>query len=156
MYNRYIPQPDGSFRRSRVPDNSSTPQTQEPRREPEQCRPEPEKQECAPMPVTEPCREEPQQKKETRNREQPQRQAPCRRLGHRGQYQMPPRQNRPVQKQEPCDQKDTSVGSFLRNLLPKDFDTGDLLIVLLLLLMSGDCAEDQNSALLTLVLYLFM
>lgn len=49
-----------------------------------------------------------------------------------------------------------SVGSFLRQLLPRDFDTGDLLIVLLLLLMSGDCAEDQNTALLTLAIYLFM
>lgn len=44
----------------------------------------------------------------------------------------------------------------MKNLLPKDFDTEDLLIVLLLLLMAGDCQEDQNSALLTLVLYLFM
>lgn len=48
------------------------------------------------------------------------------------------------------------MGSFLKKLLPKDFDTGDLLIVLLLLLMAGDCAEDQNSALLTLALYFFM
>lgn len=48
------------------------------------------------------------------------------------------------------------MGSFLKKLLPKDFDTGDLLIVLLLLLMAGDCSEDQNSALLTLALYFFM
>ena len=45
---------------------------------------------------------------------------------------------------------------FLRHLLPRDFDTGDLLVVILLLLMSGDCQEDQNTALLTLALYLFM
>ncbi len=45
---------------------------------------------------------------------------------------------------------------FLKQLLPKDFDTGDLMVVLLLLLMSGDCADDQNTALLTLALYLFM
>ena len=31
-----------------------------------------------------------------------------------------------------------------------------LVIVLLLLLMSGDCQEDQNTALLTLALYLFL
>ena len=31
-----------------------------------------------------------------------------------------------------------------------------LLVVILLLLMAGDCHEDQNSALLTLALYLFM
>ena len=35
-------------------------------------------------------------------------------------------------------------------------DTGDLLIVLLLLLMAGDCPEDQNTALLTLAIYLFL
>lgn len=48
------------------------------------------------------------------------------------------------------------AGDFLRQLLPKNLDTGDLLIVLLLLLMAGDCREDQNTALLTLALYLFM
>jgi hypothetical protein len=48
------------------------------------------------------------------------------------------------------------VGSFLKRLLPKDFDTGDLMIVLLLLLMAGDCQDDQNTALLTLALYFFM
>ncbi|MCD7755400.1 MAG: hypothetical protein LUJ09_03570, partial [Firmicutes bacterium] len=46
--------------------------------------------------------------------------------------------------------------AFLRQLLPKDFDTGDLLIVLLLLLMAGDSGMEQNSALLTLALYFFM
>lgn len=45
---------------------------------------------------------------------------------------------------------------FLKQLLPRDFDTGDLLVVLLLLLISGDCQEDQNTALLTLALYLFL
>lgn len=49
-----------------------------------------------------------------------------------------------------------SAGSFLKNLLPKSFDTGDLIIVLLVLLMAGDCEEDQNTALLTLALYFFM
>ena len=52
--------------------------------------------------------------------------------------------------------KPTSVPGFLRNLLPKEFDTGDLIVVLLLLLMAGDCPEDQNTALLTLALYFFM
>lgn len=46
--------------------------------------------------------------------------------------------------------------SFLKNLLPKNFDTGDLIIVLLLLLLAGDCEEEQNTALLTLALYFFM
>ena len=49
-----------------------------------------------------------------------------------------------------------SAEGFLRQLLPKNLDTGDLLIVILLLLMAGDCQEDQNTALLTLALYLFL
>ena len=40
--------------------------------------------------------------------------------------------------------------------LPKGLDTGDLLIIVLLLLMAGDCPEEQNTALLTLALYLFL
>ena len=48
------------------------------------------------------------------------------------------------------------VGGFLRQLLPKDFDTGDLIIILLLLLMAGDCQEDRNNALLTIALYFMM
>lgn len=49
-----------------------------------------------------------------------------------------------------------NVGGFLRQLLPKDFDTGDLLIVLLMLLVAGDCEEERNNALLTLALYFFL
>jgi len=63
---------------------------------------------------------------------------------------------RPAPPRQKNSREPTNVGSFLRQLLPKGFDTEDLLIVLLLLLMSGDCKEDQNTALLTLVLYLFM
>lgn len=106
MYNRYIPQPDGSYRRSRM---------QEPRR------PAPPAAPPVP-PVT-----EPPPPRECQNHRRP----------HR-----PP--------------TDTSVSSFLRRILPKDFDTGDLLIIVLLLLMAGDCVDDQNTALLTLALYFFM
>ena len=49
-----------------------------------------------------------------------------------------------------------SAIGFMRQLLPKEFDTGDLIIVLLLLLMAGDCEEEKNTALLTLALYFFM
>ena len=45
---------------------------------------------------------------------------------------------------------------FLRRLLPKNLDTGDLLVIVLLLLMAGDCADDKNTALLTLALYFFL
>lgn len=104
MYNRYIPQNDGSYRRNRMQDNCRQPP------------PEPEEPPCTPPPPPEP-------------------------------YQNPvPRHS----------QSGAAAGGFLRQLLPKDFDTGDLLIVLLLLLMAGDCPENQNTALLTLAIYLFL
>lgn len=49
-----------------------------------------------------------------------------------------------------------SVPGFLRSLIPAGFDTGDLIVVLLLLLLAGDCEEDRTHALLTLALYLFL
>ena len=121
MYNRYIPQQDGSYRRNRVPDNC---------RQPAPC---PVSQKPAPSPPPP---------------------APC-----------PPPQAPvcPPPTPEPCcgnplrhSRSGEGVGGFLRQLLPKDFDTGDLLIVLLLLLMAGDSPEDQNTALLTLAIYLFL
>lgn len=112
VYNRYIPQNDGSYRRSRMPDSS---------------RPAPPVRQASP-----PARE---------TAEAPPCEAPVQ------EHHEPPRKNPPVS---------GNVGSFLRQLLPKDFDTGDLIVVLLLLLMAGDCQEDQNTALLTLALYLFL
>lgn len=109
MYNRYIPQPDGTYRRNRIPDPAR----------PHKPRPSP-----SPPP---PCETPPK---------------PC----------DPP--NPPMHKCET--QSSGSVMGFLRQLLPKNFDTADLLIVLLLLLMAGNCEEDQNTALLTLALYFFM
>lgn len=111
MYNRYIPQPDGSYRRNRVQD-------------PQQHRPQPPK----PKPEEPPC---PPPEPECPQEEE---------------------HNRPI---PPC-RKNTGAGDFLRQLLPKNLDTGDLLVIILLLLMAGDCQEDKNTALLTLALYLFM
>ena len=116
MYNRYVPQPDGSYRRNRVQDQCP----QQPRHRPA---PPPKEEPCDPPP--QPC---PEQKQEN---SRPHRECP---KGQSGQ----------------------SAGSFLRQLLPRDLDTGDLIVILLLLLMAGDCREDQNTALLTLALYLFM
>ena len=48
------------------------------------------------------------------------------------------------------------MSGFLKQLIPRNFDTGDLLVVILLLLMAADCQEDQNTALLTLALYFFL
>ena len=96
MYNRYVPQSDGSYRKNTVQDRRPQP-------------PPP------PPPPPQPC-------------------------------DTPP----------PCPPREEPVGGFLRQLLPKNFDTGDLFIVLLLLLMAGDSEEGRNNALLTLALYFIM
>ena len=46
--------------------------------------------------------------------------------------------------------------NFLKQILPKGFDMGDLAIVFLLLLMAGDNEENRSSALLTIALYFIM
>lgn len=56
----------------------------------------------------------------------------------------------------PPSRRNQSAEGFLRKLLPQELDTGDLLIVILLLLMAGDRKEEANTALLTLALYLFL
>ena len=109
MYNRYIPQPDGTYRKNRIDDPVPTP--------PQQHHAPPPEPPCPPPPP--PCDDE-------------------------------PRPNPP-----PCRQG-LDAGNFLRRLLPKNIDTGDLLVIVLLLLMAGDNTEDKNNALLTLALYLFM
>ena len=109
MYNRYIPQPDGSYRRNRMAEAPP---------------PMPQQPPAPPVPV------------QTIS------------------AKLPPPASRPIPPKPK--RKPESTGNFLRQLLPKDFDTEDLLIVVLLLLLSGDCREDQNTALLTLVLYLFL
>ena len=123
MYNRYIPQPDGTYQRSRVQE----PRRQQPERrppppppkpEPEHCDPAPGKPEAIPCPPPAPCK---------------------------------PDKGRPTEHH-----RYESVTGFLNQLLPRDFDTGDLIVVLLLLLLAGDCEEDRSTALLTLALYLFM
>lgn len=98
MYNRYTPQPDGSFRRSPAPDSPRPP---------------------APSPVSPSI----------------------------------PDMSRPP---PGPGGGALGIGSFFRQLLPGGLDIEDLLVVLLLLLMSPDQGEDQNWALLTLALYLFL
>ena len=113
MYNRYIPQDDGSYFKNRIPD-------------------------------TEPKRPAP-----------PPPQAP----GHRPpqpQNHKPPIQETVPPQTTPPFRPPISAGNFLRQLLPKDIDTGDLLIIVLLLLIAGDGSDDKNTALLTLALYLFL
>lgn len=93
MYNRYVPQQDGTYQKNRV------------------------------QPQAPPCADPPPLPKQT---------------------------------EPPVCKSEESAGSFLRQLLPKNIDTGDLLIILLLLLLAGDCEETKNTWLLTLALYLFL
>ena len=116
MYNRYIPQADGSFKRSRLPESL-------PARRPAPPPPEP------PQPVPKSCE----------SQEAPKPPSPPKKNEHRTQPK-----------------NEGSIPGFLRQLLPKDLDTGDLLVILLLLLMAGDSEEGRNNALLTLALYFFM
>ena len=93
MYNRYIPQQDGTYQKNRVPT------------------PPPPKMEPPSPPSEEP---------------------------------------------KPISQKPEKAFTFLQQLLPKNLDTADLLIIILLILMTGDKSENKNSWLLTLALYLFL
>lgn len=140
MYNRYIPQPDGTFRRSQIPDQAPKPAPTRP--QPQQPSKPEEPQECQPP-------QSAQYQQDCRNPVNPR---SCAKQGSHNQRRCT--RPAPPPRQENC--RDSSVGSFLRSLLPKEFDTSDLLIVILLLLMAGDCQEDQNTALLTLVIYLFL
>ena len=123
MYNRYIPQADGSYRRTRIQDPAKPPK--------QRIQPCPEPAPAIPKPILKPDPEPP------KLRQKPDPEPPKPKPQHHG-------------------PNDTSITSFVHKLLPKDFDTGDLLVILLLLLISADCAEDQNTAILTLALYFFM
>ena len=118
MYNRYIPQSDGTYERRRMQEQAPPPP------------PPPQRPATPPEIPAQPVCKPPEIQR----------------------HPMPPRP-RPRPGREP---EGNGVTGFLKQLLPKNFDTTDLMVVLLLLLMSGDCAEDQNTALLTLALYLFL
>ena len=102
MYNRYIPQPDGSYRRNATPESRQNPQR--PQHTPQR-------------PVS-----------------------------------PPPPPPRP----QPVPPRSDPIPGFLRQLIPQGFDTGDLIIVLLLLLIAGDSEESRSNALLTLALYFIL
>lgn len=122
MYNRYIPQPDGSYQRNRLPDAPPNP------------------------PASAPVRPaEPPEKPPVRPEEVPLRRRPSAPVSA-------PRAPRP----RPAPRPEEGLLPFLRQLLPRNFGTGDLVVILLLLLMSNDAAEDRNTPLLTLALYLFL
>lgn len=57
--------------------------------------------------------------------------------------------------EKPCPKKAEPIGPFLGHLLPKGLDTEDLIVVLLLLLISENCSDTPNTALVTMLIYLF-
>lgn len=136
MYNRYVPQSDGTFRKSHVPEAQKA---------------APRKPSPPPKPPEKPCLSRPLGKPSARPpmtyRRQPPRPGSC--------------LNKPAEpvpeKGETCPPgKEGGIGSFLRQLLPKGLCTEDIFVILLLLLMCGDNEEGKNNALLTLVIYLFL
>ena len=127
MYNRYVPQSDGSYCRTRLPDCPPRQATAVQQQKKLPMNAEPEVSENAQKkPTSIPCQKPSGIAKNTQRKTTPHTPA--------------------------C----SSIGSFLKQILPPNFDTADLIVVLLLLLISGDNTEDQNNALLTLALYLFM
>lgn len=112
MYNRYIPQPDGSYQRNRMPERIPNHRESPP---------------CPEITASDPehCRED-------------------------GSSPTPPT------KQTVPGNGGRGIPDFFRQLLPKNLDTADLLILLLILLMAGDSEESRNNALLTMALYFFL
>ena len=137
MYNRYIPQPDGTYRRR----PADVPQPQQPPR------PEPPRQE---LPRRNPDFSPPQPQGKPPCQKNP----PCSNPRRQERPAPPPPRRKPPQ--QPPQDSFFGIGNFLHQLLPKDFCMEDLMVVLLLLLMSGNGEEDQNFALLTLGMYLFL
>lgn len=65
----------------------------------------------------------------------------------------PPPRPEPPKRPPECPKQ---IGPFLSGLLPEGLDTEDLIVVLLLLLMSGDQKGGSNTAMTTLLIYLFL
>lgn len=110
MYNRYIPQSDGSFRKNQMP-------------EPQANQPPESNQNPTPAPASPPPPPQPPQ------------------------MNPPPRNGAP--------HPGSGMSNILSGLLPQSFDTEDMIIILLLLLL-GNGRKDQNATFLTLVIYLFL
>lgn len=56
----------------------------------------------------------------------------------------------------PSPVREQSIGSFFSKILPSGFEAEDLIVVLLLLLISENSEKGPNTALITLVIYLFL
>ena len=120
MYNRYIPQPDGSFQKQKL-------------QEPQGCHSGPSDinpEITVPAITCEPLSNDPPDAHSNN----------C-----SSDFQVP--------EQHPGA---FGIGQFLKSLIPKGLDVEDLMVILLLLLISGDKGKDGNTALFTLGAYLFL
>lgn len=122
MYNHYIPQSDGSYRRSSIPEQQRQSRRSAPIPSP------------APVPRPEPAPEEP----------------PCPASSPPASPVCAPAQNVPEQ------HGTGGILSFLKGLLPRQIDTDDLLIILLIFLMNREEDCDGLSPMLTLALYFLL
>lgn len=123
MYNRYVPQADGSFQKQKLQEPQSAytaPLTTE-------------AEISAPAVSCAPLHDNPPQ-------DTPDSSCDC--SDHTQEPAHPP---------EP-----RGLGQFLKSLFPQGLDSEDLIVILLLLLISGDKGKDGNSALFTLGAYLFL
>ena len=122
MYNHYIPQSDGSYRRSSIPEQQRQSRRSAPIPSP------------APAPRPEPAPEEP----------------PC-------PASSPPASPVCAPAQNVTEEQVTGwILSFLKGLLPRQIDTDDLLIILLIFLMNREEDCDGLSPMLTLALYFLL
>lgn len=115
MYNRYIPQADGSYCKKKIPEPQGKPPQRPPVRSESPC-----KKPQIPFPVSDSCTPP----------------KPCQTHG--------------------CNHSGNGFFSFFSQLLPKELDAADLMIIILLLLIAGDREEDKSNALLTLALYFLL
>ena len=119
MYNRYIPQGDGTYQRRRVQEIGDAKKPPAP----------PPDRDDRPGPMPSVPRPEPPES--------------------------PPPQAKPPRPDKPPESPVSAMG-FLEKLMPKNMDTGDLLVLLILLLLLQDGNEDATPALLTLALFFML
>lgn len=119
MYNRYIPQPDGSYQKKLTHESVQ------------------------------------QESKTAQNHLQPPPPTAPKHIQHTPTIHENDTASQPHHRNPPK-LEHRSITDFFKQLLPKDLDTADLIIILLFLLMAADREENKSNALLTLALYFFM